>query len=243
MTMLLHAGGQETSLEELREIPMPRATRSYQPVSHYDLALNIAKVAGDILPEFTLEKSAFGTARDGAQLFGVHTFKNKNTELGLSIALRNSYDKSLSVGMAFGASVFVCDNLALHGEVLKIRKHTTNVMADLEMMILTGVLRARTNFSSIVGDAETMKQVAIEDNGAFRALGHLFGHKVLSPRQMPVALKEWHQPSHAEFEPRTLWSLYNAATEALKSSPPQSILERHLQLHTHLLPNQERWSA
>jgi hypothetical protein len=145
--------------------------------------------------------------------------------------------------MAFGASVFVCDNLALHGEVLKIRKHTTNIMADLEMMIITGVLRAKTNFSSVVDDAEIMKQVDVGDDGAFRALGHLFGHKVLSPRQMPVALKEWHQPSHVEFEPRTLWSLYNAVTEALKSSPPQSILEKHIRLHSHLLPNQERWST
>ena len=243
MSMLLHAGGQECALEDLQTIPMPAETRSYKPVSHYDLALNIARVAGDLLSGFSLHKSAFGTARDGAQLFGVHTFHNDQTELGLSIALRNSYDKSLSVGMAFGASVFVCDNLALHGEVLKIRKHTTNVMADLEMMIITGVLRARTNFSSVVDDAEAMKQVELEDNGAFRALGHLFGHKVLSPRQMPVALKEWQIPSHEAFEPRTLWSLYNAVTEALKSSPPQSIMEKHIGLHQHLLPNQVSWQA
>jgi hypothetical protein len=243
MSMLLHAGGQETSLEELRDIPMPAATRSYQPVSHYDLALNIAKVAGDLLSEFTLHKSAFGTARDGAQLFGVHTFKTNNTEQGLSIAFRNSFDKSLAIGIATGSKTFICDNLALTGDIVRFRKHTTNVLKDLEMMILTGVLRARTNFSSIVNDAEAMKQVEVEDDGAFRALGHLFGHKVLSPRQMPVALKEWHQPSHTEFEGRNLWSLYNAATEALKSSPPQSILERHLQLHSHLLPNQDRWSA
>jgi len=242
MTLLLQ-GGQECSLEDLRDISLPVETRSYKPVSHYDLALNIARVAGDLLSGFSLHKSAFGTARTGAQLFGVLTFKNVHTELGLSIALRNSYDKSLSVGMAFGASVFCCSNLALHGEVLKIRKHTTNVMADLEMMIITGVLRARTNYGSVVDDAESMKLIDIESDGAYRALGHLFGHKVLSPRQMPVALKEWISPSHPEFEPRTLWSLYNAVTEALKSSPPQSILERHIQLHAHLLPNQERWSA
>lgn len=243
MSMLLHAGGQECALEDLQDIPMPVETRSYKPVSHYDLALNIARVAGDLLAGFTLHKSEYGTARNNAQLFGVHTFQNGNTELGLSIAFRNSLDKSLAISLATGSQVFICDNLALQGEIIRIRKHTTNVMADLEMMIITGVLRARSNFSSVVEDAETMKQVEIENDGAFRALGHLFGHKVLSPRQMPVALKEWEQPSHAEFEPRTLWSLYNSVTEALKSSPPQSILERHIQLHSHLLPNKERWSA
>ena len=243
MTMLLHSGGQECSMQDLKDIPMPAETRSFKPVSHYDLSLNIAKVAGDLLPEFDLNSSRFGTAREGGQLFGVHTFQNSNTELGLSIAFRNSLDKSLSVGMAFGSSVFVCDNLCLHGEVVRMRKHTTNVISDLEEMILTGVYRARTSFHGAVDDARRMKTIEVNNNGAFRALGHLFGHKVLSPRQMPVALKEWHKPSHQEFEPRTLWSLYNAATEALKMSPPQSIMERHIALHKQLLPNQELWSA
>jgi len=243
MTLLLHQGGKQCSLQDLRDIPMPAETRSFKPVSHYDLGVNIAKVAGDLLSEFTLKSSQYGVARDGGQLFGVHTFQNSNTELGLSIAFRNSLDKSLSVGMAFGSSVFVCDNLCLHGEVVRMRKHTTNVISDLEEMILTGVYRARTSFISAVDDARLMQQIEISTDGAYRALGHLFGHKVLSPRQMPVALKEWNLPSHEEFEPRTLWSLYNAVTEALKSSPPQSIMERHIQLHAHLLPNQERWSA
>ena len=243
MTLLLHQGGQECSLQDLQNIPLPPETRSFKPVSHYDLAVNIARVASELLREFTLHNSQYGIARNGGQLFGVHTFKNVNDDLGLSIAFRNSLDKSLSVGMAFGAQVFVCDNLALTGSIVKIRKHTTNVQTDLEEMILTGVYRARTSFIHAVDDAVAMNQIEITDNRAYHALGHLFGHKVLSPRQMPVALKEWHQPSHEEFEPRTLWSLYNAATEALKSSPPQSIMERHVALHKHLLPNRELWQA
>ncbi len=243
MTLMLHQGGQECSLEELKDIPLPVETRSYKPVSHYDLSVNIARVASELLREFTLHKSQYGIARNGDQLFGVHTFQNSGTELGLSIAFRNSLDKSLSVGMAFGAQVFVCDNLALTGSIVKIRKHTTNVWTDLEEMILTGVYRARTSFIHAVDDAHRMQGIDISTDGAYRALGHLFGHKVLSPRQMPVALKEWQKPSHEAFEPRTLWSLYNAVTEALKSSPPQSIMEKHIGLHHHLLPNQERWQA
>jgi hypothetical protein len=243
MTLLLHQGGQECSLQELRDIPLPPETKSFKPVGHYDLAVNIARVASDLLREFTLHNSQYGIARNGGQLFGVHTFKNSNTELGLSIAFRNSLDKSLSVGMAFGASVFICDNLALQGEIVKIRKHTTNIASDLEEMILTGVYRARTSFISAVDDCHKMRGIEIDNDGAYRALGHLFGHKVLSPRMMPVALKEWHQPLHQEFEPRTMWSLFNAVTEALKLSPPHSVMERHIALHKHLLPNRELWST
>ena len=243
MTLLLHQGGEKCSLEDLKNIPLPIETRSYKPVSHYDLSVNIARVASELLREFTLHKSQYGIARNGDQLFGVHTFQNSDTELGLSIAFRNSLDKSLSVGMAFGSQVFICDNLCLTGSIIKIRKHTTNVHTDLEEMILTGVYRARTSFINAVDDAHQMQRIDISTDGAYRALGHLFGHQVLSPRQMPVALKEWKQPSHEAFEPRTLWSLYNAVTEALKTSAPQNIMEKHIGLHQHLLPNQERWQA
>ncbi|MBT6003042.1 MAG: hypothetical protein HOG76_09430, partial [Candidatus Marinimicrobia bacterium] len=76
MTLMLHQGGEECSLEDLKNIPLPVETRSYKPVSHYDLSVNIARVASELLREFTLHKSQYGIARNGDQLFGVHTFQN-----------------------------------------------------------------------------------------------------------------------------------------------------------------------
>jgi hypothetical protein len=44
-------------------------------------------------------------------------------------------------------------------------------------------------------------------------------------------LKEWRQPSHAEFEPRTAWSLFNAFTETLKWYNADSAYARSQPLH------------
>jgi hypothetical protein len=234
--LLLHQGGQECTLDDLRSIPVPPRTNSYVPISHYDYAMKIASIAQDLLPEYKLERSKFGTARSDQQLFGIHTFRTQSDSLGLSIGFRSSLDKSLSAGLVAGASVLVCDNLCLSSDsqVMRLRKHTTNILEDIELIIVRCVLRARSTFHSIKAESEMMKSIPVEDRVAWETLGYLFGKKVISTRQMPVALKEWHNPSHMEFEPRTQWSLFNALTEALKSSPPHKIFEKHLALHTHI---------
>jgi hypothetical protein len=236
--LLLHRGGQECTLDDLRSIPVPPRTNSYVPISHYDFSMKIASIAQDLLPEYKLERSKFGTAHSDQQLFGIHTFRTQSDSLGLSLGFRSSLDKSLSAGLVAGASVLVCDNLCLSSEsqVMRLRKHTTNILEDLEMIIVKCILRARSTFRNIEAEAEMMQDIPVDDRVAWETLGYLYGRKVISARQMPVALKEWHNPSHVDFEPRNRWSLFNAFTEALKTSPPSKSFENHLALHTYLNP-------
>jgi len=231
MSLILHKGAHEVSLADLQSIDLPDETESYKPVSHYDLATNLVKVAQDLLNGFTYSKSQYGLARDGNQLFGIHVFQNGADDMGLSIGFRNSYDKSMSVGIAIGASVFVCDNLAFTGEVTILRKHTLRVWQDLEEMMVTSIYRSRNNFNRIVEDAEGMKYAYLSNDNAFRLLGFLYGKGVLMPRQLPVVKREWTHPSYNEFSNNNLWSFYNCCTEALKSSPPTKIMEKHIKLH------------
>ena len=204
-------------------------------MAHHELANMLSSMAANLLPEFTLDSTQFGLARDGAKMFGVHTFKKGDSALGLSIGFRNSYDRSLSVGIAVGASVFVCDNLMLTGDLTVLRKHTTNVMADIDGLALSAIYRSRSAFNQIKQDAEVMKQIPMSDDEAYRMLGFIYGRGIINPRQIPVVKKEWLEPSHDAFEDRNLWSFYNAVTESLKTSPPQSILERHLSVHKQLM--------
>ena len=241
--LLMHtADGKYATLEELREIALPEETPSYKPVSHYDLATNLAEVSGTLLRDYELERSQYGLARDGAQLFGVHTYRNGSDSMGLSIGFRNSYDKSMSVGIAIGASVFVCDNLALTGEIAIARKHTSNVWNDLEELTITTIYRSQHNFTRIVEDAQVMQGQHLTDNDAYRLLGLLYGQGVITPRQIPVVKKEWLTPSHEEFEDRNVWNFYQAVTEALKSAPPPKVMEKHIALHQLLAPSHRELS-
>ena len=194
----------------------------------------LGAMASDLLPEFELVNTQFGLARDGAQMFGVHTLKNGHSSMGLSIGFRNSYNKSLSVGIAVGGQVFVCDNLMLTGEVTVLKKHTLNVMSSIEALALSAIYKSRSAFNQIQEDAETMKDIPLSDEDAYRTIGLLYGNGIITPRQIPVVKNEWLKPSHDDFEGRNVWSFYNACTESLKSSPPQSIMERHLALHSQI---------
>lgn len=235
MSLLMHCGGNYAELNDLRSVPVPEETDTYKPVNHWDLAVNLQKISRDLLPDHELAQHQYGLARDGKQMFGVHTYREgPDDPLGLSIGFRNSYDKSMSVGIAIGASVFVCDNLALTGEIAFMRRHTTNVWPDLEELIVTTIYRSRGNFHHIEADAGRMKSVALGNDDAFRWMGLLFGKKILSPRQLPVVNGDWLHPAHEEFKNRDLWSFYNACTQALKSCSPAKIMEKHIALHETL---------
>ena len=237
MSLLFHKGGRIVTRDDLALVPVPEATDSYIPVPHNNLADTLSTIGSDILKGFTLSNEQYALAREGQQMFGVLSFRNDHNELGLSIGFRNSYDKSMAIGIAIGAQVFVCDNLALTGDITIMRKHTVNVWSSLEDIAISTLYRSQQNFRKIVEDSETLKGRIIDDSEAFKMIGLLFGHGILTPRQLPLVKKEWLTPSYDDFRPRTMWSFYNACTEALKSCPPLVIMEKHISLHTAITEN------
>ncbi len=231
MTLMLHRGAESATMNELTTIPLPQKTRTYQPVPHEQLATMLLQMTSSIFPDFSYEKSHFGLAADGNKMFGVHTFRSVDTSLGLSIGFRNSYDRSMSVGIAVGASVFVCDNMVISGDITVLRKHTSHVIRDMESLALSAIYRSQQTYAEILEDAGAMQDIPLEDDQAYRMLGLVYGRGIMTPRQIPIAHREWENPTYQDFSPRTAWSLYNAITESLKTAPPPSIMEKHLGLH------------
>lgn len=232
-------GTQLITLDDMKNLETPPATETWQPISHYDLANSIKVISQDMLHGHSLIGEQYGTARDFKQMFAVLTFKSDVNEMGLSIGFRNSTDKSMAVGIAIGSSVFVCSNLMMTGEITVMKKHSVNVLASLEEATINTLYKAQFTFSKLVRDSQTLKGIGLSDEDAFKTLGLLFGHGVLSPRQLPVALEQWKKPAHPDFEPRNAFSLYNSCTHALKETAPMSVIERHISLH-NILTGRER---
>ncbi len=229
--IMMHKGGELITRDQLDCIPMPEPTESYVPVSHYHLADKFLTISQDILQGYALTGENYGIARQGNQLFAVLKFKNEKSEMGISIAFRNSYDRSMAIGMAIGATVFICDNLALSGEIVVMKKHTKNVWAELEETAIATIYKSQKNYEQIEADAEAFKAMPMENLEAFQLMGVLFGNNIISPRQLMVLKSEWLRPRYEEFRSRNMWSFYNAGTESLKSSPPNSVMEKHIQFH------------
>ena len=49
-----------------------------------------------------------------------------------------------------------------------------------------------------------------------------------------IMRKEWRNPSHDDFKGKSLWSLYNSGTEALKTCSPTRMMGSHIKLHKEL---------
>ena len=233
--LMIHQDGSRViTRDELDLIAVPEPTESYVPVSHRQLADTMLTVSQDILRDYALVGENYGIARKGNQLFAVLKFQNEKSEMGLSLAFRNSYDRSMAIGLAMGASVFCCDNLSLTGEIVVMKKHTKNVWAELEETAITTIYKSQKNYEQIVADSQGMRALPMPDIEAFKMMGLLFGRDIIGPRQLTVLKDEWLHPSHNEFQPRNLWSFYNAGTESLKSSPPLAIMEKHIRFHETL---------
>jgi hypothetical protein len=168
-------------------------------------------------------------------MFGALQYRNTDEDMGLSIGMRNSYDKTMSVGICVGAAIFICDNLAFTGQITILRKHTLNVIDDLETAIIKVIYKSKFHFTSLVRSAQEMKTKPLKNEDAFKLMGLLFGRHILTPRQLVIARQEWVNPIQEAFIERNYWSFYNAVTGALKSTPANQMMERHIQFHDTML--------
>jgi hypothetical protein len=50
--------------------------------------------------------------------------------------------------------------------------------------------------------------------------------QAITPSQIPAVLKEWCTPTHEDFGSRNAWSLFNAATECMKGTNPNVVVNR-----------------
>ena len=231
MTKLLtQCGAQRCSLEQLLTIPEPQQTKTYTPLNHYDFAVNVLTIASDLLKDYRFDGDGYALSSDGQKMFGVLTYRKESAgqdDLKVAIGLRNSYDRSMSAGLVIGSSVIVCDNLIFAGDIKIMRKHQGESMHDdLHDQIVTAIYKSQHQCTRLAEDVSKMKQVPMDRREKFEYLGILTGEGILSPTQFSKAYREIWEPSHPEFQADSLWSGYNAATEALKSSAPQDVIKR-----------------
>jgi hypothetical protein len=144
------------------------------------------------------------------------------------IGVRNSHDKSVAAGLVAGARVTVCANGMFTGQdVLLSRKHTARILDDLDEKIDEGFQKVFEEWER--NDLRIMRyrETEITDERAHDLIIRSVDAEALPPSSIPKVLREWRQPWHEGFVPRTAWSLHNSFTEVMKSKP-------------HLIPERTR---
>ena len=223
MTLILHCGGKPATFEDICSIPVPPSTATYRGVPHGDitrLVIDRVKKETGLLPT----EMQFGLNRDGAQMFGVLKYEDTfaGSNYGMMYGLRNSYDKSLSIGIAHGISVLVCDNLAIHGSRFSVlRKHTGNCWDDVIQMVVRAAMDTEVHTRRMGQWLDALKDTSMDLGRGYEILGLATGQGLLAMNQFSRALQEWRsietkpEYRHSEFRD-TGYALYQAFTEGLK---------------------------
>lgn len=232
--LMLHAGSNRVSKADVLKARTPKPTRTWHPIPHADLiamVMDHLKRAG-----LTIQNEAHALWRDGLRYFGTFEVVDRDTrelhpDYGLIVGLRNSHDKSFPAGLAAGSHVFVCDNLAFSGEVTLTRRHTLYIMNDLPELVTRAVGRLGGLREHQFNRIQRYKEVEINDQRAHDIIVRSLDHNIIGPLRLPAVVEQWRKPAHEDFQPRNVWSLFNAFTAILKGTNLTELPNRTTSLH------------
>jgi len=255
MSFITHCGSRRVSESVLQKMGTADGTETHRPISHWDAFNRTATGLRAAGWEITSAKHAVNSRNDFSglwdQYFGLMELKkihghdgaasNLDQEAGMVAGVRNAHDKRFPYGFVFGAKVFVCDNLAFHGEVTKTRRHTKNIDEDLDGVIQRGIEMLNKGRSVIADRHRSYQQTQLLESEVNDIIVRSYrDFKAIPKTLITDVLNEFHEPSHDEHKEydsghaglRSMWRLYNAYTESLKGRGSLSTLgDRTMRLH------------
>lgn len=217
--MLSHNRSVLVGRQDLKDLPTPQPTATHYPIPHWRLVECLAETLHFRHLEIVAEE--YAVSHDAMRFFGAMTLNVEESGVRIALGLRNSHDKSFSLGLTVGRRVLVCDNLALFGDYTPIaRKHTKGV--EVEAILSVAVDQMQRNFDPMRRQIEVFRGFDLSDARAKLIIyDAFFGGEADLPKHLGTVVHgHYFEPKYPEFEPRTLWSLENAFTSSLKELEP-----------------------
>jgi|SRR5215469_13192573 len=214
--LVLHAGAALASRDDVATVYTPEPTETWMPISHISLIEQVESALA--ASNLRVVGQAHSLTREGKRYFGLMEIQNGQVSIDYSwvLGLRNSHDQSFPGSIVAGANVFVCDNLSFSGEIKLTRKHTKFIWRDLPQLTERAIARLVSKWHDQDKRIEAYRGFDLKDERAHDLVIRSVDVGALPPSKIPAVLTEWRKPRHEEFEPRTLWSLFNSFTEVLK---------------------------
>jgi len=236
--LMLHAGGRVATLDEVRNCTTPAAVGRWHPTAHATVLDSVRETltgAG-----YVIRAEKYALARNDARFFGVLDLATSLvTGVSLSVGVRNSTDKRFPLGFAAGSRVFVCDNLAFSAELMVRRKHTLNGMRAFGSAIGQAVASLASFKDMEATRIQRLAELELTPAAASHCILTAYRRGIINSHQIDPVVKEWEEPRHEDFRPRTAWSLFNALTEILRDraiSSPQTFVASTIRLNGLMLP-------
>jgi hypothetical protein len=209
---MLHSGANAVNYDALRAVATPAPTTSHVPVPHHEIVELMRFTLGFHQHEIAEEHHAI--TPDGARYFGIMCLRSPYGEYTDMLGLRNSHDKSLPIGIAFGSRVFVCDNLAFSADHVIRRKHTVRAKRELPALLADIIQPLKEQRQAQNQKLLTYQGAALSDQQADHAIMDMYRKDIIGVQAIGHVLKAYDEPPH-DWGDRTAWRLFNAATFAL----------------------------
>lgn len=217
--LIAHRGAEYIGRQDLLALETPAPTSTHVPVPHAEFVGTLIQSLGFRGLEVVADQ--YAVTPDGMRMFGVLALSIARADVRISIGIRNSHDRSMSLGITVGYRVFVCDNMAFHGDFQPIsKKHSKHlVLAD---MLAIAVDRIQRHFDPMLAQIDAWHDYSLPDTSAKLLIYRAFVEEELDVARhlMRDVHHHYFEPEYDEFKPRTMWSLSNAFTSAFKELDP-----------------------
>jgi hypothetical protein len=231
-TLLSHAGSETRTRAQLAALPAPTSQgRYHDPVAHIELVQMLEYSIKEKLNASIISEQ-FAIKRGGMTLFGVMSITyNKRDDITSAIGFRHANDRSMSLQFVAGQSVFVCDNMVLRGDTIFLReKHDVRTL-NLQAQLSAGLETYVKQLGMLEQETDTLRATLLDDGVASKFILEAFvKHHVMPLTMIGKVYDAYFDPPHAQFLPRTAWSLHNAFTEVMKLQPITPRMESTQQL-------------
>jgi hypothetical protein len=205
-------GNNHVSEAEVMAVPDVAFTSTFKPWHHRDI-ISVVKQGVEAVG-LEIVNSQYVLAQNGQRMFGVFDLSQGTSELSWSIGIRNSMNKSMSIGITAGTRVFVCENLCFSGEFLAFRRHTAGLdidelafLAYRSMRKLIPMLKAFQNWH--LG----LRNFSLSEVDAKILLVEIMTNAVIPPSKF-----NQFNGLYAKVYDDSLWGFHEAATDVLKTS-------------------------
>lgn len=234
----LDSGGSAANEGDVRAVATPAPTDTHFPIPHDVLLDETRRLVAS--HDLRIVNEGHALAHEGNRYFGLmevapaiptvpapralaitdgasHTDGLVKPDFATIVGVRNSHDKAFSAGLVVGSQVFVCDNLAFSGEVQMRRKHSRHILRDLPSLLEAAMgklmgMRAHQDLR-----IQSYKDAEIDSRTAHDLMVRGMRAGVVPSSKLTKVVDQWEKPAHEDFEPRTVWSLFNSFTEVLKT--------------------------
>ena len=184
-----------------------------------------------------LERTKWGVSENGADLFGYLRFATEiqgrptilsqhvTNEIEPTMGLRHSNLSKFAAKATVGGDCFVCDNMAITGEIAFNYKHTFGNVNSLSHLIGHGLVKYLDKIPELGKMVTALKERYITNERLSDTYLRAARTKLLPWSHIGMVDKFWEEPTHPEFAKRhDGWRLYNAFnTVAKKYNPTRQI--------------------